>query len=284
MTHVLDRPTTEVDVRTQTEVRPKPFTLDREVQQLPPVTEPPGRFRWLGWLLGIAAVAAIVWLVVGEITADDSPVASPTYVVTEGAITSDPKVRTPVVTPEMANESIRTGIPGSATLTDVVTFSNTPAESLENATVNPMIFWAVPPTYATVMEEATVWPPIYEAAAIQPNVTVTPKSAYPGVYWRHDQVLEESSLLTTVSATTATTATTSVLPGAYWRYDLVLEERPLFPAGLDLTFGMWPAMNAEPATLTQVSMADLGIPDWPPSTLVPVASAVVHGGHMNIML
>lgn len=275
VTQVLDRPTTEADVRTQTEVRPRPIELDREIRQLPPAGEPPGRFRWLGWLFGIAIVAAIAWLVIAEITTDDTAVVSQTPVVAEGAITADPKARMPVVTPEMVNESIQSGVPGAASLTEVSTLGQTPAESLEDATVNPMIYWAVPPTHATMMEEATVSPGIYHAAA--PTVPQ-------GAYWRYDVVLPEHSLLPEYTALPMDVGT-DVLSGAYWRYDLVLPERPLFPAGLDLTFGIWPSMYAEPPVVDvfDYSWVTWGWADWPTYTPESVVAVGSHGGHLNIM-
>ena len=246
MTQVLDRPT-EAEVRTQTEVRPRPYKLDREFGQLPPVGEPPRRgLRWVGWLLGIAVLATFAWLVISEVTSEDAPVATQSIVVPDGAITADPKVRTPVVTSQMVNESIRTGVPGHATLTEVVTLGHGPAESLEDATVNPMIYWAVQPTYASMMEEATVSPIIYEAAARAPTPSIG--TALPGALWRHDVVLEERPLLPVIldstfgmwpSLTTSVVATpTSVPAGAYWRYDVMLEERALLPEMLDLSFGV----------------------------------------------
>ncbi|NND02467.1 MAG: hypothetical protein HKN91_06750 [Acidimicrobiia bacterium] len=280
MTQILDRPQTEVDVRTATEVRPRPIELDRELRQLPPVGEPPGRFRWLGWLLGLAAVAAVAWLVIAEITAEDAPVASPATVVVDG-ITADPKARTPVVTPEMVNQSIRSGIPGDATLTQIVTFGHSPGRSLEDATVNPNIFWATPPTYATNMEEATVSPRIYEAEALRQLEL----RAEPGVYWRHGEVIDEMTYgVHPPIASPLTDTVTSVLDGAYWRYDLVLEERPMLPEGLDLTFGVWPAMYANPAAVAEPTLLDLGVPDWPPTTMAQVPTSVPNGGHMNIMI
>ena len=278
MTQVLDRPKTEVDVRTQTEVRPRPIELDREVRQLPPVGEPPGRFRWLGWLLGIAAVAAAAWFVIGEITADDTPVASPSYVVPDGGITADPKARTPVAMTESEIASIQTGIPGSATLTDVVTLGHTPAESLEDATVNPGIFWAVQPTYATNMEEATVNPSIYHTTrgwsldtydliSTYPQVTT---SALPGVYWRHDAVIDEQTFGIVPPLASPVATPTVVLDGAFWRHDVVIDEQ---------TYGIWPQVAAAP----RVPVVDYGWADWPPYVPVQVEPTPSYGGHANIM-
>lgn len=170
VTQVLDRPTTDVDRRTSTDVLTRPTTVEREeIRQLPPAGRPPRMFRWLGWLLGLAAVAALSWFVIAEITGDDA-VSTPTYVVTEpGAIIADPKARTPVVTSEMIAEAVRTGQPGLVSLTEIVTRGSFARVNLEDATVNPMIYWAVPPSYATMMEEATVSPMIYWSSPPEPN-------------------------------------------------------------------------------------------------------------------
>lgn len=168
MTQTLDRPKTDVDRRMTTDVLPRPTTVEverEEIRQLPPAAKPPRIFRWLGWLLGLAIVAALSWFVFAEITSDDGAVSSPVYVVTEpGQIITDPKARIPVVTGEMVAEAVRTGQPGAVSLTEIVTLGSTATVSLEDATVNPMIYWAVPPTHATMMEEATVSPIIYWSA------------------------------------------------------------------------------------------------------------------------
>ena len=323
MTQVLDRPKTEVDVRTQTEVRPRPYTLDREVEQLPPVGEPPRRnLRWIGWLLGVAVLGLFTWLLISQTTAEDTTTATPTVVVPEGAITADPKVRTEVVTVELITEAARTGIPGTASLTEIVTLGQTPAESLEDTTVSPIIYWATPSTYATMMEEATVSPAIYHTPAPFdiaeylgiPNFYTVPSVA-DGAYWRHDVVIAERPILPTQLDLTfgiwptmyaePAVATSTALSGAYWRFDQVLDEQVLFPEGLKQSlgfhstpviseytdFGYQPSYWATDMPLVAQPLFTAGVGStygdvWPSyyAEAGSLETVSSHGGHMNLKL
>ena len=126
--------------------RPTPDTLppvipDTEFRAPEPQrTRAPQIFRWLGWLLAAGAGAVVVFLAIEA--SSENVVDTPTVAVNldPGAITADPKPRTPVVAPI------------------------TGAEVIEDATVSPLIYSNMRPVGqpdTAFPEESTVSPAVY---------------------------------------------------------------------------------------------------------------------------
>jgi len=129
MPKVIDRPTTDTQAPTISEIEFPPPE--------PRKSRSPQIFRWLGWLLLAGAIAAVGFFAI-EGNSDDV-VETPTVAVNldPGAITADPKPRTPL------------GETGTA------------AEVIEDATVNPGIYWSPRPVEqpdTQFPEESTVTP------------------------------------------------------------------------------------------------------------------------------
>ena len=128
MTSVVDRPTTDTRPPARRDIE---FPPERQEGRAPQI------FRWLGWLLLVGAIAAVAFFVV-EATSDEV-VETPTVAVNldPGAITADPKPRTPVTGPVVVED---------ATVSPLV-YSNMRPVQLpdtafpEESTVSPSVYW-----------------------------------------------------------------------------------------------------------------------------------------------